>query len=208
MAEVKVEEGGRTKYKALVRWLGASVYESFGVPAAKRDEILTEDNTARLATVLATHRLSPTRNDRRFPNQNQASNCWWVGRSLARRVGGRWGGIGALPRHCFLTYTLVAIPPRGFGRTAFNEYQLCADKRGKTDTVCLQRGRDYLSVCPEKWVSPSSQLDWPRPRPPERKPTFLASLRRRLRLGRSTRRPASPCPSARASSSKQPSERR
>jgi hypothetical protein len=36
--------------------------------------------------------------------------------------------------------------------TAFNEYQLCVDKRGKGDLVCLQRGRDYSTVCPEKWV--------------------------------------------------------
>jgi hypothetical protein len=26
------------------------------------------------------------------------------------------------------------------------------DKRGKTDILCLQRGRDYATVCPEKWV--------------------------------------------------------
>jgi hypothetical protein len=38
-------------------------------------------------------------------------------------------------------------------RTAFNEYQLCAEKRGKDDLTCLQRGRDYTSVCPEHWVS-------------------------------------------------------
>ena len=37
-------------------------------------------------------------------------------------------------------------------RTAFNEYQLCVDKRGREDAVCLQRGRDYTSICPEKWV--------------------------------------------------------
>lgn len=39
--------------------------------------------------------------------------------------------------------------------TAFNEYQLCVDKRGKRDLVCQQRGRDYSVVCPQKWVS-----DW------------------------------------------------
>ena len=37
-------------------------------------------------------------------------------------------------------------------RTAFNEYQLCVDKRGKRDLVCQQRGRDYSVVCPQKWV--------------------------------------------------------
>jgi hypothetical protein len=33
-----------------------------------------------------------------------------------------------------------------------NEYQMCVDKRGPSDKVCLQRGWDYLNVCPEKWV--------------------------------------------------------
>ena len=37
-------------------------------------------------------------------------------------------------------------------RTAFNEYQLCVDKRGKADLLCLQRGRDYTSICPAKWI--------------------------------------------------------
>ena len=76
MAQVKIEEGEKTKYKALVQWLGASVFETFGA-TAKRDEILTTAETSRLAAVLASHRLAPTRNDRRFPNQNQASNCWY-----------------------------------------------------------------------------------------------------------------------------------
>lgn len=38
-------------------------------------------------------------------------------------------------------------------RTAFNEYQLCVEKRGKTDVTCLQRGRDYVTICPQKAVS-------------------------------------------------------
>ena len=118
-----------------VRWLGASVFENFGVDAATRDETLSSSETARLAAVLSSHRLSPARNDRRFPNQNQASNCWCVLSSRLNQNQGR-----GLSRCCLR------------GRTAFNEYQLCTEKRGKTDTVCLQRGRDYLSVCPEKWV--------------------------------------------------------
>ena len=36
-----------------------------------------------------------------------------------------------------------------------NEYQLCVEKRGKSDVACLQRARDYSSVCPAKWVE-----DW------------------------------------------------
>ncbi len=46
---------------------------------------------------------------------------------------------------------LLPPPPR----TAFNEYQLCVEKRGKADPLCAQRGRDYVTVCPTKWVS-----DW------------------------------------------------
>lgn len=68
-----------------VRWLGASVFENFGVDAATRDETLSSSETARLAAVLSSHRLSPARNDRRFPNQNQASNCWCVLRSRVDR---------------------------------------------------------------------------------------------------------------------------
>jgi len=37
-------------------------------------------------------------------------------------------------------------------RTAFNEYQLCVEKRGRTDASCIQRGRDYSTLCPQKWV--------------------------------------------------------
>ena len=44
----------------------------------------------------------------------------------------------------------AAAPHR---RTAFNEYQLCVEKRGKGDALCAQRGRDYVTVCPTKWIS-------------------------------------------------------
>ena len=36
-----------------------------------------------------------------------------------------------------------------------NEYQLCVEKRGREDPSCVQRGRDYGSMCPQKWVE-----DW------------------------------------------------
>ena len=36
-----------------------------------------------------------------------------------------------------------------------NEYQLCIEKRGREDPSCVQRGRDYGSMCPQKWVE-----DW------------------------------------------------
>lgn len=46
----------------------------------------------------------------------------------------------------------LAPSPHSPCRTAFNEYQLCVDKRGKTDLLCLQRGRDYTAICPAKWI--------------------------------------------------------
>ena len=64
-----------------------------------------------LARDVAAGKTAPVRPDRRFPNTNQAANCW----------------------------------------TALNEYQLCVEKRGRTDASCLQRGRDYGSLCPQKW---------------------------------------------------------
>ncbi len=57
------------------------------------------------------------------------------------------------PRTHLLT---IPLPPFLLARrTAFNEYQLCVERRGKEDIQCLQRGRDYSTVCPEKWVE-----DW------------------------------------------------
>lgn len=48
--------------------------------------------------------------------------------------------------------SLASHAPR---RTAINEYQLCVEKRGREDASCVQRGRDYASLCPQKWVE-----DW------------------------------------------------
>ena len=99
--------GERTKYMALVQHMKETV------GGALKNEFEVDDNkVASLAAIAKINKLSPTRPDRRFPNQNQLNNCW----------------------------------------TAFNEYQLCVDKRGKNDLMCLQRGRDYSTVCPEKWV--------------------------------------------------------
>jgi hypothetical protein len=33
-----------------------------------------------------------------------------------------------------------------------NEYQVCAEQKGKEDVACLQKARDYHSVCPAKWI--------------------------------------------------------
>jgi hypothetical protein len=49
----------------------------------------------------------------------------------------------------FCSITLHAASPC---RTAFNEYQLCVEKRDRKDPLCLQRGRDYSTICPVKWI--------------------------------------------------------
>jgi hypothetical protein len=36
-----------------------------------------------------------------------------------------------------------------------NEYQVCAYQRGDKDSQCLQLGRDYNTLCPQKWIE-----DW------------------------------------------------
>ena len=33
-----------------------------------------------------------------------------------------------------------------------NEFQVCAEQKGKADVACLQKARDYHSVCPTKWI--------------------------------------------------------
>ena len=45
-----------------------------------------------------------------------------------------------------------------------NEFQVCAEQKGKGDVACLQKARDYLSVCPQKWVEVSVALHAQGPR--------------------------------------------
>ena len=33
-----------------------------------------------------------------------------------------------------------------------NEFQVCAEQKGKEDVACLQKARDYHSMCPAKWI--------------------------------------------------------
>ena len=99
--------GDRTKYKALVEHMKDTVFS-----ALHKQPDFDEKKLNSLAAIAKMNKLTPTRPDRRFPNQNQLNNCW----------------------------------------TTFNEYQLCVEKRGRGDLACLQRGRDYSTVCPEKWV--------------------------------------------------------
>ncbi len=66
--------------------------------------------------------------------------------------------------HPCLLPLLAAPPPRAPApppftrvprRQAINEYQVCAYQKGAQDAECLQRGRDYSTVCPQKWIE-----DW------------------------------------------------
>lgn len=111
MAAAASEE--RTKHIAMMKHVQEVMYKAYGKDPAEVDE----GKLARLAMVAKSSSdvTTAARNDRRFPNTNQASNCW----------------------------------------TAFNEFQLCVDKRGERDPLCLQRGRDYTTICPKKWVD-----DW------------------------------------------------
>ncbi len=38
-------------------------------------------------------------------------------------------------------------------RQTVNEYQMCIKELGATNPRCLQRARDYMSVCPSSWVA-------------------------------------------------------
>ena len=39
-----------------------------------------------------------------------------------------------------------------------NEFQVCAEQKGKADVACLQKARDYHSVCPAKWIEVRAPL--------------------------------------------------
>ena len=63
--------GDRTKYKALVTHMKETV---FG--ALKKEPEFDEAKLNSLAAIAKINKLSATRPDRRFPNQNQLNNCW------------------------------------------------------------------------------------------------------------------------------------
>lgn len=67
----------RTKYKAVVRYAHETVMRSLGKDPVAAP--LSTDKVASLAKIMEINALSPTRPDRRFPNTNQANNCWYVG---------------------------------------------------------------------------------------------------------------------------------
>lgn len=118
------------------------------------------EDFAKVAVEAKTH---PTRVDRRFPNTNQINNCWFVprwrstfGSAFHSSKPLFWDELEAVRiAALMLACWFCAVAPLCFCRTAFNEYQLCVDKRGKDDKLCLQRGRDYGTLCPQKYVSHS-----------------------------------------------------
>lgn len=65
--------GERTKYKAIVKHFQQTMWRGLGKDAS---EELPEEKVAALANIVKNSQLTPTRNDRRFPNQNQVNNCW------------------------------------------------------------------------------------------------------------------------------------
>lgn len=64
--------GERTKYKALVKHMQETVFGALNKDASSVDE----SKINALAAIAKVNKLTPTRPDRRFPNQNQLNNCW------------------------------------------------------------------------------------------------------------------------------------
>jgi hypothetical protein len=66
-------QGERTKYKALVKHMQLQVWAALGKDESTAPESSTIDA---LAAIAKTNKLTPSRPDRRFPNQNQINTCW------------------------------------------------------------------------------------------------------------------------------------
>jgi cytochrome c oxidase subunit 6b len=101
-------DSSKTKLKAIIRWYTQQIYKEFG-----RETPIKKNEVEAIYALAKGTDTKALQYDPRFPNQNQASNCW----------------------------------------TAFQEYNLCVDKRGYDDLLCRQRGRDYTSLCPENWIA-------------------------------------------------------
>lgn len=76
MAAATEATGERTKYKALVRFYQGAIARALGKDAEATAP--STEQVAALAKILEVNSMTPTRVDRRFPNTNQASNCWYV----------------------------------------------------------------------------------------------------------------------------------
>ena len=75
MAAVEAE-GERTKYKAMIRYMARSAAEISGKNPDDVEGKLNADWVSSMARLMKSNPLGPTRLDRRFPNVNQANNCW------------------------------------------------------------------------------------------------------------------------------------
>ena len=71
-------EAPRTKYKAMVRAMAREGAAMLGKSPDAADAALPEDWLNAVAWSAAHNPTTPTRMDRRFPNVNQANNCWCV----------------------------------------------------------------------------------------------------------------------------------
>jgi hypothetical protein len=97
----------RTKYKAMLRFMARDIGQTYlrSDPDAA-EATLPEGWVDAMAWVMKNNTTTPTRVDRRFPNVNQANNCWCVG--AARR---RLAAAPHAPRSCDGPVTAVPCPP-------------------------------------------------------------------------------------------------
>lgn len=69
-------EEERTKYKAMIRYMARTAAELQGKDADEVEAKINPDWLSSMALAMKVNPLGPTRLDRRFPNVNQANNCW------------------------------------------------------------------------------------------------------------------------------------
>lgn len=66
----------RTKYKAMARGMAREGAAMLGKDPEAADAALPQDWLNAIAWSASANPTTPTRMDRRFPNVNQANNCW------------------------------------------------------------------------------------------------------------------------------------
>ena len=153
---------GRTKYRALALHIGTKLgsiktaldkKEAMEPLEAARVELaaaILKDSREKRSALPAT-----TKPDVRFPNTNQAANCWCAFFLLLPLFFFRRARQSRLP-HAFFFFFMCATPasptPR-VSRQSVNEYQMCVKELGDSNPRCLQRARDYNTVCPKDWIA-------------------------------------------------------
>ncbi len=65
--------GERTKFKAITKYVQEKMWAEAGKEEGDAPDAAFITS---VAAVLKSNKLTPTRPDRRFPNQNQVNNCW------------------------------------------------------------------------------------------------------------------------------------